>query len=127
MLGTGPVEASTDSLCTAPLEGIIRSLPCCECLVVAELSHPALCSARGLTASAATLGEHALDVFEGLTAWLHQFHVEVLEIFLCAFISEVASSLASLQVAEDGGFGERFPANTTVSLDKSALALFLKP
>ena len=47
-------------------------------------------------------------------------HVEMLESFRYAVISEVASSLASLQVAEDGGFAERLLANTAVPLDKSA-------
>ena len=44
----------------------------------------------------------------------------MIESFRSAVISEVASSLASLQVAEEGGFGERLPANTTGSLDNSA-------
>ena len=66
------------------------------------------------------LGGHVLDVLEGLTEQLQRVHVEMFESFRSAVISEVASSSASLQVAEDGGFGERLPANTTVSLDKSA-------
>ena len=120
MLGTGPVKASTDSLRAAPPEGIDRSLPWTECWVVAEVSHPAFCSARDLTACAAMLGGHALDVVEGLTVRLQRVHVEMIESVRSAFISEVASSSASLHVAEDGGLGELLPANSTVSLDKSA-------
>ena len=70
------------------------------------MSHPAFCSARDLTAGAAQLGGHALDVVEGLTVWTQRVHVEMFGSFHSA---EVTSSLASLQVAE-GGFGERLPA-----------------
>ena len=66
------------------------------------------------------LGGHALDVVEGLTVSLPRVHVEILGSFCSAVISEVASSLASLQVAEEGGIGERLPGNTTVSLGESA-------
>ena len=50
---------------------------------------------------------------------MQRVHVEMLESFRSAVISEVASSLASLQVAEEGGLGERLPANTTGSLEKT--------
>ena len=66
------------------------------------------------------LGGHALDVVEGLTARMQRVDVEMIESLRSAVVSEVASSLASLQVAEEGGFGERLPANTTSSLGMSA-------
>ena len=66
------------------------------------------------------LGGHVLDVVEGLTVWMPCVHVEMLESLRPAVISEVASSLADLQVAEEGGFGERLPAHTTDYLDESA-------
>ena len=102
MPGTGPVEASTDSLRAAPLEGIDRSLLGGECWVVTELSHPAFCSARNLTACAATLGGHALDVVEGLIVRLRVF------------------VLPSIQKSLHRWFGERLPANATVPLVKPA-------
>ena len=64
---------------------------------------------------------HALDCGRRVSPLrMQRVHVEMLESFRSAVISEVASSLASLQVAEEGGFGERLPANTTGSLEKSA-------
>ena len=77
------------------------------------------CSARELTASAAVLGAQALDVVEGLTVRMQRVHVEMLESFRSAVLSEVASSFASLQVAERGTLGEQLPANTTGYLDNS--------
>ena len=65
-------------------------------------------------------GGHALDVVDGLTVRLQSVHVKMLESFRSAVISEVASSSASLQVTEVGGFGERFLANTTIPLEKFA-------
>ena len=97
------------------LEGIDRSLPWSKYRVVADLSHPAFCSARDLTACAAMLGGHAVDVVEGLTVRMPRVHVELLESVRSATISEVASSFASLQVAEDGGFGVRLTANRSAS------------
>ena len=80
-----------------------------------------LCSARELSAQAALLGRHALDVVEGLTVRLQRRdHVEMPESFRSAIISQVASLLASLQVTEEGGLGERPPSNTTGSLEKTA-------
>ena len=60
--------------------------------VVAELSHPAFCSARELTARVAPLGGNVLDVVDGLTVRMQCVHVEMLETFRSAVISEVASS-----------------------------------
>ena len=100
MRGMGLVEAFTESLSAAPLEEIDRSLLWGECWVVAELSHPAFCSARNLTACSAMFGGHALDVVEGLTVRLQCAHVEMLQSFRSAVISEVASSLVSLAGCE---------------------------
>ena len=52
------------------------------CRVVAELSHPASCSAREFTARAALLGWHAQDVVEGLTVQLQRVHWVLLEIYV---------------------------------------------
>ena len=72
-------------------------------------SHPAFCSARELTARAELLGGRALDVIEGVTVRMERVHLEMLESFRSAGISEVACSLAILQSAEEGGFGELLP------------------
>ena len=64
------------------------------------------------------LGGHPLDVVEGLVR-TQRVHGARLESFRSAVISEVASSLASLQVAEECGLGERLLTNTTGSLDDS--------
>ena len=64
-----------------PLEAVDGSPG--ECWAVAELSHPAFCSARGLTARAGLLGEHALDVVEGLSVQMQRVQVEMLERILC--------------------------------------------
>ena len=57
-----------------------------ECWVVAQLSHPAFCSARDLTTWAALLGGRALDVVEGLAVRMPCVHVEMLESFRSAVI-----------------------------------------
>ena len=62
---------------------------------------------------------HALDVVEGLTVRMQRVHVEKLKSFRSSVISQVASSLASLQVMEEGGLGERLPDNTTGTLEKT--------
>ena len=114
------MDAHVESLHALPLERH-EGLSWGECWVVADLSHPAFCSARELTARAALLGEHALDVFEGLTVRMQRVHVEVLESVRSAVNSEVASSFASFQVTEEGGLGERPPANATGSLKQTVL------
>ena len=50
-----------------------------ECWFVAELSHPAFCSARELSTRVALLRGHALDVVEGLTVRMQRVHVEMLK------------------------------------------------
>ena len=57
---------------------------------------------------------------------VQRVHVEVLESFRSASIAEVASSLARLQVTEEGGFGDRLPANSTRSLEETAFRPPLK-
>ena len=57
-----------------------------------------------------------------LTIRMQLVHVEMIESFRSAVISEVASSLASLQVTEEGGLGERPPANTTGSLGEDCVS-----
>ena len=106
---TEPVDAHV-SLHSGPLERLNGSRSWCACWVVAELSHPASCSVRWLSARATFVGGHALDVVEGLTVRTQR----VLKRFRSAIIAEVASSLASLQVTEEGGF--RPPANITRSM-----------
>ena len=57
-----------------------------------------------------------MDVVEGLTVRMQRVHEEVLQSFRSAVISEFAFSLASLQVTEEGWYGERLSASTTGSL-----------
>ena len=99
---TGPVDAPTEYLLKCSLA------PLSECSVVAELSHPAFSS----TEPRFWAGMHWMWL-RGLTVRIHRVH----ESFRFAAISEVASSSARLQVTEEGGLGERLPANTTGSLD----------
>ena len=83
------------------------------------MSHTASCSAREFSTRAALLGEQALDVVNGLTVRMQLVHVEMLESLRSAVISEVASSLASLQVTEEGRLGGCLPAHTTGPLEKT--------
>ena len=75
---------------------------------------------------AAMLGGHSLHVVEGLTVRLQRVHVEVLESFRSAVISSVVSSSVSLQVAEEGGFGERLLPTPPFLWIIMPLALLLK-
>ena len=56
---------------------------------------------------------------KGLTVRMQRVSVEMPESFRSVVRSEVASSLASLQVTEEGGLGGRLPSNTTGSLEKT--------
>ena len=79
-----------------------------DCLVLAELSHPPSCSARQVSARATLLGGHALVVVEGLTVQMQRVHVELLESFRSAVISDAldrfrsALGLTPLVVVADG-------------------------
>ena len=88
-----------------------NNLSCSGRCLRSAASNRACGCAHGVTACAAMFGGHALDVVEGLT--VRRVHVEMLESFRSAVISEDASFLASLQATKEGGLGERLPANTT--------------
>ena len=65
---------------------------------------PPVLLANSFSTRAALLGEQALEVVEGLTVRMQLVHEVMLESFLFAVISEVASSQASLQVTEEGAY-----------------------
>ena len=79
LLSRKNTPAPMESLHALPHDRHDGSLSWAECWVVAELSHPAFCSARELTARAALWGGHALDVVEGLTVRMQRVRVDMLE------------------------------------------------
>ena len=63
---------------------------------------------------------------ESLTVRMQRVNVEMLGSSRSVIISDVASSQASLQVAEERGLGERQPAYTAGSLERLRLVYLMK-
>ena len=82
LLSRKNTPAPMESLHALPHDRHDGSLSWAECWDVAELSHPAFCSARELMARAALWGGHALDVVEGLTVRMQRVRVERLLLLL---------------------------------------------
>ena len=82
-----------------PLKSTMVPLTWGECWVVAELSHPASCSARELTTRATPTGWHALVVFKGLIVRTQRVHLVMLESSRSAVISEAWTRPVPLMVS----------------------------
>ena len=102
------VDAPMESLHALSLVEHDGRLSWSECWVVAELPHPASCSARELATRAAPTGWHALVVCKGLTVRTQRVHLVTLESSRSAVISEAldrsrsALGLSLLVVVDDG-------------------------